>query len=152
MYNLKEGKGTYKGIIGECLFKLTRRYLILTKFFNRVKYLEIFSWFFDEPKITFLKENWYSIDAIELDYKNKKPILFEIKTLNDFYYAKLNGINRIPLFSQSTIDIYKKALDLGFEIKIAKIWLKKDWNYNVEITDFEDTNYIVSKPRRYDKK
>lgn len=152
MYNLKRGRGTYKGIIGECLFKITRKYLILTKFFNKNKYLEIFGKNFTEIEKKFIKENWYSLDSIEISFsKNKKVTLFEIKTLNDFYYKKIGGINRLPIFTESTIQIYKKALELGFDVKVAIIWLKKDWDYDIEIIDFDKCKYLIDSPKKYDK-
>jgi hypothetical protein len=153
MYNLKRGKGTYKGIIGECLFKLTRRYLILTKFFNKNKYFLQFGDRFLEQQIQFLNENWHSIDAIEFIYEKgmRKTTLFEIKTLNDFYFEKLNGINRIPKFTKNTLDMYHLALDKGFDVKVAVIWLKNSWNYDVEIIDFDKCKHIVDDTKLYDK-
>lgn len=56
MYNLKRGKGTYKGLIGECMFKLTRRYLVVTKFFNKNKYLSIFGEKFSKKEKDFIEK------------------------------------------------------------------------------------------------
>jgi len=154
MYNLKRGKGTYKGLIGECLFKLTRRYLIVTKFFNRDKYFEIFKDKLSEEERGFLYKNWFSIDALEFDY-NKNPrkvVLFEIKTLNDFYYQKMNGLNRIPKITLNTFNLYNEALKKGFDVKIAIVWLKENWDYNIEITDFNKCKYLIDKSKKYDKK
>lgn len=154
MYNLKRGIGTYKGTIGECLFKLTRRYLIVTKFFNKNKYFSIFGGRLLEKERNFLDENWFSIDALEFDYSTKprKIVLFEIKTLNDFYYSKLNGLNRIPKLTLATVNMYKEALDIGFEVKIAIVWLKENWDYDIEIVDFSKCKYLVDKPKKYDKR
>jgi hypothetical protein len=153
MYNLKRGKGTYKGIIGECLFKLTRKYLILTKFFNKNKYFLEFGNGFSEEQIQFLSENWYSIDAIEFFYDSgvRKTILFEIKTLNDFYFEKLKGINKIPKFTKNTWDMYHLALNKGFDVKVAIIWLKNNWNYEIEIIDIDKCRYVIDDPKIYDK-
>jgi len=148
MYNLKRGGGTYKGIIGECMFKLTRRYLILTKFFNKKKYLDFFGGRFSIEQKSFIDNHWYSIDALEFIYG--KITLFEIKTLNDFYYSKLDGINRVPQFTQHTIEIYKEALRLGFDVKVAVVWLKENWDYEVSISDFDKCNYFVDGSRKYD--
>lgn len=153
MYNLKRGGGTYKGIIGECLFKLTRKYLILPKFFNKNKYFNIFKEKISEEEKNFLNNNWYSIDAIEFDYtKNpRKIVLFEIKTLNDFYYKKIGGLNRIPTFTMATVKMYKEAEEIGFNVKVAIIWLKENWDYDVEIIDFNKCKYIIDSPKKYDK-
>lgn len=154
MYNLKRGKGTYKGLIGECLFKLTNEKVIITKFFNKNKFFYIFEKRLSLDEKNFLDKNWYSIDAIEIDYSQKpqKIILYEIKTLNDFYYEKLNGLNRIPLFTEYTSKMYKEAINNGFIVKIAIIWLKDNWDYVVELEDFSKANYQISKPRKYDRK
>jgi hypothetical protein len=145
--------GTYKGLIGECLFKLTRRYLVSTKFFNKDKYLTIFGKYLSDEQIIFLESNWHSIDSIEFDYSQKpvRPILFEVKTLNDFYYARLNGFNRIPKFTKSTYYLYKKALEIGFVVKVAIIWLRDNWEYDVEIIDFDKCKLFIEGPRKYDK-
>ena len=153
MYNLKRGGGTYKGIIGECMFKLTRRYTILPKFFNKNKYFSIFENKLSQDEKNFINNNWYSLDALEFDYtKNpRKIILFEVKTLNDFYYKKLDGLNRIPTFTSATVNMYKEAEKLGFDVKVAIVWLKDNWDYEVELIDFNKARYIIDSPKKYDK-
>jgi len=154
MYNLKRGRGTYKGLIGECLFKLTRRYLIVTNFFNKKKYMRIFGEKLNLEERNFLDKNWFSIDAIEFDYSKspRKVVLFEIKTLNDFYYVKLNGLNRIPTLTKNTSEMYREALEKGFDVKVAIIWLKENWDYDVEIIDFNKCKFFIDKSKKYDKK
>lgn len=153
MNNLKKFGGTYKGIVGECMFKLTRKYLILTKFFNKNKYFHIFGSRLSPEEKSFLDLNWFSIDALEFDYSKKprKIVLFEIKSLNDFFYNDLNGINRIPQFSRNSYQMYKKALEKGFDVKVAIVWLKDNWDYEVEIIDFDKCESIITEERRYDK-
>lgn len=153
MYNLKKGKGTYKGIIGECLFKLTRRYLIITKFFNKSKYFFLFGSKLSENEKEFLSKNWFSIDGIEFDYSKypRKVVLFEIKTLNDCYINSLKGINRIPKFTSATYEMYTEAMTKGFDVKVAIVWLKDNWQYDVEIVDFDKCKYLIDKPKLYDK-
>lgn len=150
MYNLKRGGGTYKGLIGECMFKLTRRCLIVTKFFNKKKYFEIFGDRFSKKEYNFLDKNWFSIDAIEIDYTKtpRKIVLFEIKTLNEYYARKSNWI---PSLTFSTYKIYNEALRSGFDVKFAIVWLKDNWEYDVEIVDFKNLDYYVDKPKKYDK-
>ncbi len=151
MYNLKEGKGSYKGLIGECLFKLTRKYLVVTKFFNKNKYFGIFGEKFSEQEREFIDKNWFSIDAIEFDYtqKPRKVVLFEIKTRNKYAKPKSNWKNK---FTLATHNMYNNAESLGFNVKIATVWLLDDWNYNIEIEDFKDATYSIDRPKTYDKK
>jgi len=136
------------------LFKQTKKYLIVTKFFNKNRYFNIFRDKLLKEERNFLDKNWFSIDAIEFDYtKNpRKIVLFEIKTLNDFYYSKLNGINGIPKFTRATIEMYKEALKVGFDVKVAIVWLKENWNYDVEIIDFCKCKFIIDEPKRYDRR
>lgn len=150
MHNLKKCTGTYKGLIGECLFKLTRRYVIVTKFFNKKKYFEIFKDKFSIEEKEFIDRNWFSIDALEFDYSQKprKIILFEIKTKNKIYNPKYFWPPKMTL---ATHKMYNEALSKGFDVKIAIVRLLDDWNYDVEIIDFSRDNYYIDKPKKYDK-
>jgi|TARA_B100001971_G_C17941715_1_gene407991 hypothetical protein len=150
MYNFKQGKGTYKGLIGECLFKLTRRYLILTTFFNKNKYLKIFGNKFSEQEKCFINQNWFSIDGIEFDYSKtpRKVILFEIKTKNYYLNPKPNWIPKMTL---ATHNMYNETLKVGLDVKIAIVWLYNNWDYDIEIKDFNQANYCIDKPKRYDR-
>ncbi len=149
MYNLKKGGGTFKGLIGECMFKLTRKNLILTRFFNKNKYLTIFGNRLTKEQYTFLDKNWYSLDAIEIDYSTNpyKFLLFEVKTMNYLYnpkpYWKL-------LMTKNTYNLYSESLKLGFDVKVATVILLDNWNYEIEITDFDKTDFLISKPKKYD--
>ena len=151
MYNLKDGRGTYKGLIGECLFKLTKKYAVVTKFFNKNKYFQIFGEKFSEKEREFIDRNWFSIDAIDFDYiKNpRKVVLFEIKTKNKYNNPKPNWIPKMTL---ATHEMYKEALSIGFDVKVATVWLHENWNYEIELLDFASANYCIDKPKKYDKK
>ena len=150
MYNLKKGKGTYKGLIGECLFKLTRKYLVLPKFFNKGKYLKIFESKLSEKEKNFINKNWFSIDAIEFDYttKPRKVVLFEIKTRNKYIDPNPNWGQKMTL---ATCNMYNEALNIGFNVKVATVWLHDNWNYHIEIVDFNQARYSIDKPKIYDK-
>ena len=63
-FNLKDCGGTFKGLIGECMFKSYSKSLVLTRFFNKNKYLQIFGQYLTESQANFLSKNWYSLDAI----------------------------------------------------------------------------------------
>lgn len=150
MYNLKEGKGTYKGLIGECLFKLTRKYLVVTKFFNKNKYFEIFGEKLSIEERNFISQNWFSIDAIEFDYTQnpRKIILFEIKTKNKYSNPKSNWEIKMTL---ATHNMYNQALKIGFDVKVVIVWLLDNWEYDIEIQNFKDNHYYIDKPKKYDR-
>jgi hypothetical protein len=150
MNNLKEGKGTYKGLIGECMFKMTRPYLIVTKFFNKRKYFEIFGNKFSKFENEFIDKNWFSIDAIEINYsiKPRKVVIYEIKTVNEYKNPNLHWGIKMTL---STHKIYNEALKLGFDVKFAIVHLLDNWNYEIEIVDFDKLDYYIDKPKPYDK-
>lgn len=150
MYNLKTCNGTFKGMIGECLFKLTRRYLVITKFFNKSKYTLIFGHNFTTKQKEFLEKYWFSIDGIEICWidGNKKAFLYEIKTRNK--YPK--DLHFKPKMTYQTHKMYQEARLHGFFPKIATVWLHDKWEYNVEITEFDEKYYCIDKPKMYDRK
>jgi len=148
MYNLKRCKGSFKGLIGECLFKLTDRSVIVTRFFNKQKYLQIFNGYIHPEQLAFIEKYWFSIDAIRVDLKSKKACLYEVKTRNKRESFKPHWKTTM---TQATSDIYTKALFLGFEVKIATVWLFDNWNYAVEFEDFERAEYHIDKPKPYDR-
>ena len=150
MYNLKEATGTYKGLIGECLFKLTRRYAIITKFFNKKKYFSIFGDRLSEKEKEFIEKNWFSIDGIEFDYRfsPRKIVLFEVKTMNERYSSKPYWLPKITIAEKN---MYEEAISLGFSVMVALVNLLDNWNYSVEIKNFEDVKFSIDKPKPYDK-
>ena len=145
MYNLKKCGGSFKGIIGECLFKLTNDKVIVTKFFNKSKYLDIFGGYFNEEQKLFLINNWYSIDAIDI-FPN--ITLYEIKTRNR--YAK--PLYFKPKMTLQTHNLYNEAKRLKFNVVMITIWLNEEWDYDVEMQEFDEKNYCIDKSKRYDKK
>ena len=54
--------------------------------------------------------------------------------------------------TQETHTIYHQAKDLGFISKLVTIWLHDDWNYDVEIKEFDENDYYIDKPKLYDKR
>ncbi len=148
LHNLKRMGGSYKGIIGECMFKLTRRNLVVTKFFNRSKYIDIFGHYFRNDQLKFLKDNWFSIEAIEIKVTDGRPLifLFEIKTRNK-YEKDLGYATKMTEFCH---DLYSAASELGFVTKVATVWLYENWNYKVDIEDFDSYDYYIDSPKKYD--
>ena len=149
MFDLEKMHGTFKGTIAECMFKLTNKRVVVTKFFNKKKYFEIFGKYFNGEQISFLEGNWYSIDAIEInfDYGVKHLILYEIKSKNA-YFAKGGFPFKI---TQNTYNIYTKSKDMGFEPKFAVVWFFKDWKFDISIRDFDQSNWVIDKSKSYDK-
>ncbi len=149
MFKLKESKGTYKGLIGECMFKLTRKYAVINKYWNKKKYFEIFGKYLNNKQIDFLNKHWHSLDAIEIVFKNgtKKVFLYEIKTKN--IYNK--PLNFRPKITRSTVLLYERAIEFGFEVNIVFVCFHNDWNYSVKYTEFSEKNYYIDSQKPYDK-
>ena len=146
MHNLKEAKGTYKGLIGECMFKLTRKYAVINKYWNKRKYFEVFGKHLTQLQIQFINRHWYSLDALEISFNPKKVTLYEIKTRN--IYSTELGFK--PKITESTVVIYEKGIAAGLNVKIALVELHSDWNYKVNVVDFNEDNYCIDKPKKYD--
>ena len=146
MYNLKN----QKGIVGECMFKLTRKWLILTQYMGANNYLFRFERYYTDEQKEFLKLNWYSLDGVEIEYEKggEKRVLYEIKTKNQ--YARDLGYK--PKTTASTYKLYMQAQKLGFEVRLAIIFLKNDWEYDILIEDFNSQNIYIDKPKKCDKK
>lgn len=153
MYNLKRSGGTFKGLIGEAMFKITRENLILTRFFNKNKYLRIFGKYLSPIQKDFLFNNWYSIDALEIDYSSypRGIILYEIKTLNNNFIPSLNGLNKIPKITLNSYNLYNYAVSLGFNVFVAYVLLNSNWDYDIKIEDFTKCKFSIDKPKNYDK-
>lgn len=148
MYNLRNGKGSFKGIIGECMLKLTDKDMVVTKFFNKNKYILIFGKYFSKEQLDFIKLNWFSIDAIKIHFEGgKKLCLYEIKTKNRYDNPKPFWLTK---FTQETNEMYRKALSFGFEVKVATVWLLDNWDYEIELEDFQSAKYCIDKPKPYD--
>ncbi|MEK6900400.1 MAG: hypothetical protein AABX05_04725 [Nanoarchaeota archaeon] len=149
MYDLKEAKGTFKGTIGECMFKLTNERVVITKFFNQNKYFFVFGKYFNEKQLKFLQENWYSLDAIEINFAQGKQqiFLYEIKTRNK--YRRELGYK--PKMTEASHILYNQSRDYGFIPKLVTVWLYDNWNYDLNIEDFHEELYCIDKPKKYDR-
>jgi len=118
-------------------------------FLDKEKYLKIFENRLSEKEKNFIIKNWFSIDAVEFDYtkKPRKVVLFEIKTSNKYIDPKPNWGQKMTL---ATRNMYNEALNIGFDVKVATVWLHDNWNYDIEIVDFNQAKYTVDKPKKYD--
>jgi len=150
MFNVKQDGGTFKGIIGECMFKLTDKNVVITKFFNKKKYFSIFERHLTNEQYDFLDEYWYSIDAIDIVYNgnNKRIFLYEIKTRNKYH----KDLHFKPKMTYETHIIYNNSKSVGFIPKLVTVWMLDNWEYTVEIVDFDEKEYSIDKPKNYDRR
>lgn len=145
MYNLRNFNGTFKGNIAECMFKLTRKNLFLTRFHAQWRVLNAISRYLENSQICFLRHYWFSIDSIEIE--NFMPVLYEIKAKNRYRKSCFEK----PKLTFSTVRLYKKALSLGFKVRLTNVVFHENWNYAIDIKDFSESNFIVDGKRKYDK-
>ncbi len=146
MYNTKNYGGTFKGVIGECMVKLTDAQLVLTRFYPRNKFFMLFGTRFTPEQQMFLTQNWYSLDAVKA-VPGKAPILFEIKTRN--YYANPNPA-WVNSMTQNTTVLYEQAAKLGFITKVLTVWLHDNWEFRIDEENFQNAVYYVTEPKKYD--
>ena len=66
LYNLKKMCGTFKGYIGECMFQLSQKGVILPRYFPKDKFFIFFGNYIDEKKKAFIEKNYFSIDGIKI--------------------------------------------------------------------------------------
>ena len=145
MYNLKTSGGSYKGFAGEIMFKLTRKNAVLTRYWSRQKFMQLFRFRLTDEQTGFLYDNWYSIDCIEV---TDRPTIYEIKTKNE-YNTKIPFLQKI---TKNTVRIYEEAQKIGFNVVSATVFFKENWDYEVEESEFDSHKYYIDKPKRYDKK
>lgn len=140
MHNIKRLHGTFKGRIGECMVKMLDKYLVLTNFLGKTWYLERHKGKFSPEQQQFLSTHWYSFDAIKLSYNNIYT-LYEINMRNHYPNPKPHWKHT---FTKASVDVYNKALALGFAVKVITVRLYDDWNYDLEITPFCPEQYFIT--------
>jgi len=149
MYNLKDIGGTYKGLIGEFMFKSTRKWSVLMKCWNNEKYFRTFGKYFNSSQIHFIQQNWHSHDCLEIFFNNGKKELrmYEIKTKNEN-----KRLHYKPKITQSTLILYQEAEKIGFHVYLAQVVLKEVWNFDTHLERFAPELFVLDKPKLYDKK
>lgn len=149
MHNLKAMGGTYKGLIGEYMFKLTRKWAVLNKCWKPDRYLLTFSKYYNTEQINFIRNNWHSLDSLEITYKKgfKENRLYEIKTKN--MYRKL--MFKKHKITRAALDMYIQAQKMGFSVYLAEVFFLDDWNYHVKIKPFAGDLFFVDEMKKYDK-
>lgn len=147
MENLKKFRGTYKGLIGECMFRLTKTAIILTRLAEKRDVLGYYKDFLNEKQKEFLECYWHSIDAIEFNKKEKDVILYEVKTKNAYKNKSFP-----PKMTEHAHIVYNKAKAIGFIIRLVFIELQNNWNFEIKEMEFKKCYYCIDKPKRFDKK
>ncbi len=138
MYNFKKMGGTFKGLAGECMFRLVKTKSYLTRFFPIEFVLNRHQKMLTQKQKEFLINNWLSFDAIE--FTKSDIIIYEIKTRNKEYDIKRYKTK----FTQNSVDLLNEAKKIGFEVKLAKIFLNTNWEYDIKIF-----NFIFSKDKMW---
>lgn len=112
--------------------------------------MAIFGKYFSSEQIRFLNQNWYSFDAIDIQYSDgkKKIILYEVKTRNKYSV----DLPYKPKMTLETHNLYHQAKELGLIPVIATVWLLDNWQYDLEIKDFNPQDYYIDSPKLYDKR
>jgi len=146
MFDLKKSKGTFKGLIGENMFKLANKEAILVRFFNKNKFIQLFKTYLNKKQINFLNYYWYSLDAIKIN--SKEIVLYEIKTKNK-YKSKLFFK---PKMTKSTHEMYILAKKLGFKVKLTIVEFHENWQYEIHINSLEEKDYCIDQIKKYDRK
>src|SRR3989344_2055742 len=139
MLNVKNSNGSFKGIIGECMFKLAKKEVFLTAFFNKNKYFLLFGKWFRKEQKDFLYTYWRSFDGIEVTFNFGKPeiILYEIKTKNKYH----KDLGFKPKMTQETHMLYHESKNFGIIPKLVTVWFHDNWEYTIEINEFNERNY-----------
>jgi hypothetical protein len=147
MYNLKQYGGTFKGLAGECMCKVTIKDMYLTRFHPIEFVLRKLESALTPRKEAFIVENWLSFDGIQLE--NGQIVLYEVKTRN--LERELQG--RPFILTQNCLRMYTIAERMGFVVRIAKVVLLDDWNYTVSMHSLKDTlkKTWVERNGNYDK-
>lgn len=141
MNSLKKASGTFKGLAGECMFRLVNKNTILTHFQPKEHAEKQLRETYTKEQITFLLNNWNTIDAID----TKETKIYEIKTKSCNY-----GNYKIRMIANCH-NTLKKAKKIGIKPILAKIKLEEDWLYSVIETDYlqEDCEIVI--PSKYNK-
>lgn len=141
MNSLKKTSGTFKGLAGECMFRIAKPQIILTHFQSKKFALRQVEKVYTKEQIDFLSENWDTIDAID----SCEPKVYEIKT-KSCDYGKYKA--RVMANCHNTL---KKSAKLGIKPILAKVILEEDWLYRVVEIDYLRADVNVIMPKKYNK-
>lgn len=139
-------KGSPKGLIGEIIFKESKKNIFCTKLCEptilKKLPLEI------PTKIPdFLTTNWHTLDCLEFKTKRLTEdkltftgiILYEIKT------QKFNPNKKQPYtkctFTKNQLSVHKTAKSSGMQKKLVKVLFFNNWMYSISILKLEPEKY-----------
>jgi hypothetical protein len=147
MYNLKEYGGTFKGLAGECMCKVTIKGMFLTRFHPMEFVLRKLEPVLTPRKKAFIEDNWLSFDGIALE--DDRIVLYEVKTRNE----EREKEGRSFILTQNCLKMYTVAERMGFVVRIAKVVLLDNWNYSVSMHSLSDIlkKTWVERNGNYDK-
>lgn len=137
MLNLYEMKGRLKGELGELLFARIRKFIYRTALFGN-DWLDTHKFRVPDNFKLFLREHWNTFDAFsfEVDENSVTNIIFyEIKTSNYRYKRQC--------LTSNSAKFYKLCLAKGFIVKSALVHIKHDWNFDIHISDFVESQYAI---------
>ena len=52
--------------------------------------------------------------------------------------------------TENTSTIYSNAKSLRIEVQMVTVWLYQNWEYDVEIKEFDLDDFCIEKPKTYD--
>ncbi|MBW3004135.1 hypothetical protein KY337_06255 [Candidatus Woesearchaeota archaeon] len=94
--------------------------------------------------LKFLRKNWFHFDVISL----ADPIrLYEVKTRKKFNF-RLGPLYSREKITKESYDAYMQAKELGIDSKVVIVRLLKDWQYTVEIKEFEELRWWIDKRKK----
>ncbi len=147
-YNLRKLKGTFKGIIGECMFKLIRKSSFLTWFTRYNEFISYNKQYISQREADFLRRFWHSIDAVEI--KDNRLVIYEIKTKN--YYSAYYEKRFQPEITKASYNAYMLAKKIGIRVWLVKILFFDNWKFSICYKEINRSNCFIDKEKRYDKK
>jgi hypothetical protein len=90
----------------------------------------------------FLEKFWKYLDIVR--YDKGKIEIFEVKTRK---YIFLKNIWKKHSISPFMLELYTRALFLGFEIKVFEITFLENWNYKYIVKPYNKSLFSLSKTR-----
>ncbi len=151
MLNVRDFGGSYKGLIGECLFKFSHKYAVLTQLANPATYFDKRPYTLSETTKRFLIDNWTRIDAIEVlldaSMNIREVNIYEVKTQN---YDREKAFSYMrPSVSFNVDAVFRAAARYGINAHLAKVFLLNDWSFDITISPYNSTDVFVCERPSY---
>ncbi|MBD3313849.1 hypothetical protein GF345_05390 [Candidatus Woesearchaeota archaeon] len=149
MLNLKKSHPNLKGRLGETIAQFHIKHsfkptddLILEKMTKK--------WNIDKEKLEFIKSNKWTLDLIKFDLEDNPNsiIIYEVKLIN---YPQHPDYPKALKITSNELNVLKSAKKKGIDVKVVKIMLFDNWEYNLKIYDFEPHRFIICDAGKYSK-